>query len=150
MLPIFSVLVVAVFILLLFYVTVFGYHVQTLWFYVTVFGYHVQTLLFYCSKNCIWLCNLSILSIPEESYSRNSCALDLICTFYSLVFAFVWCFVCSMLPVTIERPILAKLSLSVFSNLYFHCNFIPPFSFEFSCSRDSVVNRINKNPQKET
>ena len=42
--------------------------------------------------------------------------------------------------------ILARLSLLVFSNLYFHCNFIPPFSLEFPCSRDFVVNRINKNP----
>ena len=49
-----------------------------------------------------------------------------------------------------ELSILARLSLSVFSNLYFHCNFIPLFSLEFPCSRDFVVNRINKNPEKET
>jgi hypothetical protein len=42
--------------------------------------------------------------------------------------------------------ILARLSLLVFCNLYFHCNFNPPLLFECSCSTVLVVTRINKNP----
>jgi hypothetical protein len=42
--------------------------------------------------------------------------------------------------------ILERLSLSVFSNLYFHCNFIPSFLFEFPCSTECVGYKINKNP----
>ena len=66
-------------------------------------GYRVQTLWFYCSNNCTWLCNLSILSVPGEGYYRNSsCALSLISTFYSLVFVFVRCFVCPVLPMVLD------------------------------------------------
>ena len=38
--------------------------------------------------------------------------------------------------------ILERLSLLVFCNLYFHCNFNPPLLFEFSCSTVLVVNLI--------
>ena len=46
------------------------------------FGYPVQAFWFYCCQKLIWLSNLSILSVPDEGYSRNaSCALNQISTF---------------------------------------------------------------------
>ena len=48
------------------------------------FGYSVYDLCYSCSQNILftWLSNLSILSVPDEGYSRNaSCALNLISTF---------------------------------------------------------------------
>jgi hypothetical protein len=44
--------------------------------------------LFYCSQNVnlFWFSNLSILSVPDEGYSRNaSCAIKLISTFVLFV-----------------------------------------------------------------
>ena len=44
------------------------------------FGYSVYDLCYSCSQNILftWLSNLSIVSVPDEGYSRNaSCALNL-------------------------------------------------------------------------
>jgi hypothetical protein len=46
------------------------------------FGYPVLAFWFYCCQNLIWLSNLSILSVPDEGYSRNtSFIINLISTF---------------------------------------------------------------------
>ena len=68
------------------------------------FVYPVFVLWFYWSQNLkiIWLSNLSILSLPDEGYSRNaSCAPNLISTFllnpiddYNLICKYnitIWC-----------------------------------------------------------
>ena len=89
-------------------------------------GYPVYALWLYCSNNCTWLCNLSIVSVQDEGYSRNaSCALRLISTFFSLVFVFVPCFARPVLPVALDYLFLQDCTFLVLYNPYFHSHFNP-------------------------
>ena len=94
--------------------------------------YPVWALWLYCSNNCTWLCNLSIVSIPGEGYSRNaSCPLSLISTFYSLVFVFVPCFASPVLPVALDYLFLQDCTFLVLYNSYFHSHLNPLFHSNF-------------------